>query len=150
MIYEWYVNGLNGDRMGISKIVRQLNLLGIPALNKTNLVPGTVSAALPTRLCLRMKTEKFQREEKGINGRYPTPAERKVVWNRQKVVRFVMGKKIPSYHHLFRVSSIHRLFQLNYGKKHKPFRSKLLPGLGQYHPSCQNLERDYPAPRRRK
>ena len=39
MIYEWYVNGLNGDRMGISKIVRQLNLLGIPALNKPTWSP---------------------------------------------------------------------------------------------------------------
>lgn len=42
MIYEWYVNGIDGERLGVSKIVRRLNELGIPAATKKTWSPSSI------------------------------------------------------------------------------------------------------------
>lgn len=46
LIYNWYVYGIDGSRLGISKIVRKLNALGIPALNRKDWVDSSVSSIL--------------------------------------------------------------------------------------------------------
>lgn len=46
LIYNWYVYGIDGSRLGISKIVRKLNALGIPALNRKDWVDSSISSIL--------------------------------------------------------------------------------------------------------
>lgn len=71
MIYEWYVNGQKGERMGISRIVRQLNTLGIPALNKAAWSPATVSGILSNPVYIG-----------------------KIAWNRRKTVKQITNGQV--------------------------------------------------------
>ena len=64
MIYDWYVNGTDGERIGVSKIVRKLNNLKIPAMNRETWVPASVSGILSNPVYIG-----------------------KVVWNRRKAVK---------------------------------------------------------------
>lgn len=71
MIYEWYVNGLSGERIGVSKIVRQLNILGIPALNNPAWSPATIRGILSNPIYIG-----------------------KVVWNRRKTVKQIIDGQV--------------------------------------------------------
>ncbi len=70
LIFHWYVDGADGERLGMSKIVRKLNGMGI--LTQQRRVTGqwpvypvscrilcmqVRSAGLPVRLCERLKTD---------------------------------------------------------------------------------------------
>lgn len=46
LIYNWYVYGIDGENIGVSKIVRRLNTMGIPALNRPDWVPASVQGIL--------------------------------------------------------------------------------------------------------
>lgn len=46
MIYDWYVNGMDGEQLGVAKITRKLNSLGIPAATKDTWSPATVKGIL--------------------------------------------------------------------------------------------------------
>lgn len=71
MIYEWYVNGLDGERIGMSKIVRHLNDLHIPALTRSSWTNGTVSGILSNPVYIG-----------------------KVVWNRRKSVKQIVDGQV--------------------------------------------------------
>lgn len=42
MIFNWYVNGDNGERLGVSKITRKLNDLGIPPKFRNDWSPSSI------------------------------------------------------------------------------------------------------------
>lgn len=42
MIFNWYVNGDNGERLGVSKITRKLNDLGIPSKFRNDWSPSSI------------------------------------------------------------------------------------------------------------
>ena len=46
LIFNWYVSGDNGERLGIAKITRKLNNMGVPALTRKDWSPATVSGIL--------------------------------------------------------------------------------------------------------
>lgn len=46
MIFQWYVDGIGGERLGVSKITRRLNDLGIPAATRNTWSPASVSGIL--------------------------------------------------------------------------------------------------------
>lgn len=71
MIYEWYVNGLDGERIGVSKIVRRLNDLKIPALTRPTWAPASVQGILSNPVYIG-----------------------KVVWNRRKAVRQIVDGSV--------------------------------------------------------
>ena len=71
MIYEWYVNGLDGERIGVSKIVRRLNALKIPALTRPTWAPASVQGILSNPVYIG-----------------------KVVWNRRKAVRQIIDGSV--------------------------------------------------------
>ena len=71
LIYDLYVNGFDGDQMGVGKIVRHLNNLHIPSQNRASWVPSSIM---------------------GILGN-PVYAG-KVVWNRRKSVKRIVNGKV--------------------------------------------------------
>lgn len=71
MIYDWYANGLDGERIGVSRIVRKLNDLKIPALNRPTWSPATVSGILSNPVYIG-----------------------KVIWNRRKSVKQMVDGKV--------------------------------------------------------
>ena len=46
MIFDWYVNGIDGEQFGVSKITRKLNDFGIPAATKSAWSPASVKGIL--------------------------------------------------------------------------------------------------------
>lgn len=46
LIFNWYVNGDSGERLGVAKITRKLNNMGIPALTRKDWSPATISGIL--------------------------------------------------------------------------------------------------------
>lgn len=71
MIYEWYVNGIDGERIGVAKIVRRLNELHIPALIRPTWTPATVKGILSNPIYIG-----------------------KVTWNRRKTVKQIVNGKV--------------------------------------------------------
>ena len=71
LIYHWYVYGIDGERLGLSKITNRLNELGIPAATKKEWSPSTIIDIL----------------------RNPTYYG-KIRWNRRKSVKRVENGKV--------------------------------------------------------
>ncbi len=46
LIFNWYVSGIDGVRLGVSKITRKLNDMGVPALTRKDWSPATVKGIL--------------------------------------------------------------------------------------------------------
>lgn len=71
LIFHWYVYGIDGERLGISKITNRLNELGIPAATKQEWSPSSVIDIL----------------------RNPTYCG-KIRWNRRKSVKHIDNGKV--------------------------------------------------------
>ncbi len=73
LIYQWYVHGIDGERLGVSKIVRRLNDLHIPAATGGDWVPASVQGILSNPVYIG-----------------------KIVWNRRKTVKKVEDGRVIS------------------------------------------------------
>jgi len=71
MIFDWYGNGIDGERLGVGKIVRKLNDLGIPPLVNKTWSPATVQCMLSNPIYIG-----------------------KIRWNARKTVKKVVDGKV--------------------------------------------------------
>lgn len=71
MIYDWYVNGMDGEQFGVAKITRRLNSMGIPAAINNHWSPATVKGILENPVYIG-----------------------KVRWNARKAVKKIVDGKI--------------------------------------------------------
>ena len=76
LIFNWYVNGDSGERLGVAKITRKLNNMGIPALTRKDWSPATISGILQNPVyCGKLRWDARKTVRKIENGRllFPSP-----------------------------------------------------------------------------
>lgn len=73
LIFNWYVHGIDGERIGVAKITRRLNDMGIPALKNPHWSPASIQGILGNPVYIG-----------------------KIRWNRRKNVRKVENNAVIS------------------------------------------------------